>query len=288
MPSEEANVHYGGHWAVSFPKPVYWIMSRRPEEPFEATHPRYGSVYRTANAAEVLELIRREAGLAYQTHPRTKSSMGFPDKIRDTPHFRDPRFVGAGWKAMPSDLSTLRQGVRALRLLDDMAGWGLAKILIGEVDVFQIDPTHELYAHMNVNYVRMPDLPSFDQYGRMLDALARGDYFVSSGEVLLPETSISAAGGDVLARARVRWTFPLAFAEIVWGDASGAHTAVFPLEETRGFGDRSFEWRAPAPEWKWARVAVWDVAGNGAFINPVWRSSGPPAAGAGRDARRLD
>ena len=27
IPSEEANVHYGGHWAVSFPKPVYWFMA---------------------------------------------------------------------------------------------------------------------------------------------------------------------------------------------------------------------------------------------------------------------
>ena len=27
IPSEEANVHYGGHWAVAFPKPVYWYMA---------------------------------------------------------------------------------------------------------------------------------------------------------------------------------------------------------------------------------------------------------------------
>jgi hypothetical protein len=27
MPSEEANVHYGGHWAVAFPKPVFWFMA---------------------------------------------------------------------------------------------------------------------------------------------------------------------------------------------------------------------------------------------------------------------
>jgi hypothetical protein len=26
-----------------------------------------------------------------------------------------------------------------------------------------------------------------------------------------------------------------------------------------------------APGWKWARIAVWDVAANGAFTNPVWR-----------------
>ena len=27
---------------------------------------------------------------------------------------------------------------------------------------------------------------------------------------------------------------------------------------------------AEAENWKWSRVAVWDVAGNGAFVNPIW------------------
>jgi len=24
--------------------------------------------------------------------------------------------------------------------------------------------------------------------------------------------------------------------------------------------------------WKWARLGVWDVAADGAFVNPVWRA----------------
>jgi len=69
-------------------------------------------------------MVRREQGLLYQTHPRTKSSYGYPDKVRETGFFKDPRFIGAGWKAMPGDLSILRQGVRALNLLNDMNNWG--------------------------------------------------------------------------------------------------------------------------------------------------------------------
>ena len=273
IPGEEANVHLGGHWSVSFPKPVYWFMARSPEAPFHSNHPEYGSVYRTANANEVLEMVRREAGILYQTHPRTKGSMGFPDKIRETEYFRDTRYLGAGWKAMPSDLSTLRQGERALKLLDDMNNWGLRKRLLGEVDVFQIDSTHELYAHMNVNYLRMTDLPGFDQYGQVLDVLARGDFFISTGEVLLPEVNISTASSSVVvARAKVRWTFPLSFAEIIWGDGAQTYRNQIPLDTTRQFGSASFEWKAEAKGWKWARVAVWDIAGNGAFVNPVWRA----------------
>ena len=33
---------------------------------------------------------------------------------------------------------------------------------------------------------------------------------------------------------------------------------------------QQIEFEVPAPNWRWARLAVWDIAGNGAFANPVW------------------
>jgi hypothetical protein len=269
MPSEEANVHLGGHWSLVFPKPVYWFMDRPNGVEFRRTDPQYGTVYSVGSAAELLEMVRLERGYMYQTHPRTKGSTGFPDKIRETEHFRDPRYIGTGWKSMPSDLSSPRLGERALKLVDDMNNWGLHKRLLGEVDVFQIDPTHELYAHMNVNYVKLPRLPGWDQYGQVLERIAAGDYFITTGEVLLPETDVQVRDGSVSARARVRWTFPLKFAEIVWGDGETTHRKTLPLESTRAFGEQSFNWKAEASNAKWARLAVWDIAGNGAFTNPV-------------------
>jgi hypothetical protein len=59
--------------------------------------------------------------------------MGYPDKVRDSAFFEDSRWFGAGWKALPSDLSSPRLGERAFKLLDDMSNWGLAKKLMGEV-----------------------------------------------------------------------------------------------------------------------------------------------------------
>jgi hypothetical protein len=282
IPAEEANVHLGGHWAAIFPKPVYWYMKRPADKPFRGEDSRYGTVYHVGNEQEMLDLVRREGGYMYQTHPRTKGSKGFPDKIRETAHFRDPRYLGVGWKAMPTDLASLRAGVRSLNLLDDMNNWALPKRLIGEVDVFQIDSTHELYAHMNVNYVRMDRLPDFDNYGLMLEALSRGDYFISTGEVLLPSVELAAGQGQgqqeqqgqrdqIVARAEVAWTFPLQFAEIVWSDGAETRRQIFQLDTTRECGRATFEWKLTAAGWKWARLAVWDVAGNGAFINPVWR-----------------
>jgi len=272
IPSEEADVILGGHWSVAFPKPVYWFMSKPTEGPLRRSHPKYGTVYHVGSADDILEMVREEKGIFYQTHPRTKDSYGYPDKVRDTAFFRDPRFIGAGWKAMPADLSTLRQGVRALNLLNDMNNWGLPKRLLAETDMFAIDHTSELYAHMNANYVRIDKLPDFDNYGRMLEALNRGDYFISMGQVLLPEVEISkSAPSAIKVTAQVQWTFPLSFGEIVWGDGKESFTRTFDLTETGPFGHAKFDWSTEAKSWQWARIAVWDVAGNGAFTNPVRR-----------------
>jgi hypothetical protein len=271
IPAEEANVFLGGHWSVVFPKPVYWYMDHKPGHPFQETDPKYGTVYRVHSSAEVWRMVKQEHGYVYQTHPRTKGSTGYPDKIRDTDYFQDARFLGTGWKAMPSDLSSPRLGERAFKILDDMNNWGLHKRAIGEVDVFQIDATHELYAHMNVNYVRLPELPEFDQYGRLLDAVAKGDGFISTGEILLPSAAISGSGDSLSVKANIRYTFPLEMAEVVWGDGRETHRKVISLNATRQFSENRFECSVNAPEWKWARLAVWDIAGDGAFTNPVWR-----------------
>lgn len=272
IPSEEANTHLGGHWSVFFPKKVLWFMGKAAPGPLVRQHPRYGPVYHVGSPEDVIEMVRKENGIIYQTHPRTKSSYEYPDKIRHTDFFLDSHFIGAGWKAMPADPSQTRQGLRALRLLDDMNNWGLSKRVIAETDMFHIEHTHELYAHMNANYVRMPELPDFDNYGRMLDAVRRGDYFISMGEVLLPEVVIATTDpAQITAKLKAHWTFPLAFGEIVWGDGTQTHTRAFALDTTRPFSSAAFEWKTPAKGWKWARIALWDIAGNGAFVNPVRR-----------------
>jgi hypothetical protein len=271
IPGEEANVWLGGHYCLMFPKQVYWFMKRPEGTPVKTTDPKYGIVYHIGNATELLELMRAEGGLVYQAHPRTKASMGFPDKIRETEHFRDPHFFGTGWKALPADLSSPRLGERAFKTIDDINNWGFHKLYVGEADVFQFNHTDELYAHMNVNYVRLPKLPDYDHYADALKALTTGDSFISTGEVLLPEVKLSTSSPNSIAvRANVSWTFPLRTAEIVWGDGTATHRKMIPLDTTREFGKQSFDWNvADAKDWKWARLAVWDVAGNGAFTQPI-------------------
>ena len=272
IPAEEADVILGGHWALVFPHPVYWYMGRKAGEPLKTTEPGYGTVWRVGTGADILAMVKAEDGWMYETHPRTKGSTGFPDKILGEEFFKDERYFGVGWKQMPSDLSSPRLGERAFKTVDDLNNLGLHKRMVGEVDVFQLDMTHELYAHMNVNYLRLGELPDFDHYGRLLDAAAKGEGFISTGEIMLPKVTISDESGDVLkVSAEVNWTFPLRMAEVVWGDGKETHHEVIALDSTHGFGTQNFSWQAKAPQWTWARVAVWDVAGDGAFTNPTWR-----------------
>src|SRR5918996_338586 len=188
----------------------------------------------------------------YQTHPRTKGSTGYPDRILGTDYFRHSSYLGAGWKAMPSDLSSPRLGDRVFDLLDELSNQGMRKRVLGEVDVFQFDHTHELYAHMNVNYVRLARVPPFDRWGDALLPLAKGEFFTTTGEVLLPDVDLaSSSGNEIVAKARVSWTFPLQFAEIVWGDGRTVHREVIDLADTREFGSKTFDWRANANGWTW-------------------------------------
>ncbi|HVU48290.1 MAG TPA: hypothetical protein VHD85_19330 [Terracidiphilus sp.] len=272
IPGDEADIYLGGHWGLAFPHPVFWFQDRKPDQPFESTDKTYGKVYRVHNADEMWKMIKQENGLVYETHPRTKGSTGYPDKILDTHFFRDPSYLGTGWKAMPSDLSSPRLGERAFKVLDDLNNLGLHKHMIGEVDVFQISTADELYGHMNINYLRLPALPSFDQYDRIFEAIKKGDGFITTGEVLLPSFSITADSDQgVKVSARVTSTFPLRLAEIVWGDGTTTHHTMIDLQSTPAFDDHQYSWDAETPGWTWARFAVWDVAGDGAFTNPVWR-----------------
>ena len=272
IPAEEANVHLGGHWGLVFPHPVFWTQDRKPDQATVTSDEKYGKAYHVNNADEAWRMIKAEGGLVYQTHPRTKGSTGYPDKILDTPYFRDSSYLGTGWKAMPSDLSSPRLGERAFKTIDDLNNLGLHKRMVGEVDVFQISSADELYGHMNINYLRLPELPSFDHYDRILMSVAKGDGFISTGELLLPAASMTPEGDRrIQIKARISSTFPLRLAELVWGDSATTHTKVISLESTPAFDENDYVWLVETPGWTWARFAVWDVAGDGAFTNPIWR-----------------
>jgi len=284
VPGEEGNKYLGqrvapkgqhpGHWMYLFPREVYLRWVHPEGRPIAEEVPPYGKVYNVGSEGEMIELLEKEHGLAWTTHPRIKASYMTPDAFKDEPFYRSGVWLGAAWKAMPADLSNDRLGVRGLDLLDDMSNWAVGapveqkKYMPGEVDVFEIDHTHELYGHMNVNYLRMAKVPAYEDWSGVLEVLRRGDFFVSTGEVLIHSFDLDAAAGKV--RAEVEWTFPPAFAEIVWGDGAAAHHRRVELAGRKEFGRERFEWPVETKAAKWVRLEVWDVAGDGAFTQPAW------------------
>ena len=70
--------------------------------------------------------------------------------------------------------------------------------------------------------------------------------------------------------ARVEWTFPPAFAEVIWGDGSRVYRRRVDLSENEAFSQTKLRVAVDLKGAKWVRLEVWDVAVNGAFSQPVW------------------
>ena len=294
LPGEEPNCHLGGHWISFFPRPVNWIFGEKEirlaekslgiesdANRFVHRDAKLGPVYFIDSAADVLKLMESENGLMWTAHPRIKGSTGYPDEYKDQSFYQSPHYLGAAWKAMPADYSRDRLGERVLDLLDDMNNWGQSKKILGEADLFELNAESELYGHLNVNYLKMDELPRYeDGWASVLESLRMGQYFTSTGEVLIPSLRINGRAfaeqvtpdgeGVINIEAELRWTFPLSFAEIIGSDGREIYRERIDLSQTSVFGKRTIRHAyAVRKDLKWLRFEVWDVAENGAFTQPV-------------------
>jgi hypothetical protein len=268
IPGEEPDANFGGHYISFMPRPVYWSHAQGAGQQFTADDPQYGKVYHVSNAAEELEMLRREGGLAWQAHPRTKGSAGYPDAIRDSAHFLSDRFLGGSYQSLPVDQSEKRlcEG-RCLALLDDMNNWAPdRKYMLAEGDTYMKYPDDETFPQLIVNYVKLAAVPKFDQdWSPVAKALRAGDYFISSGEVLIRNWSIDNSAYN----AEVEWTFPPEFVELVWGDGKTTGRQIVSATDIAPMSTHKFRIPFDRTGKKWIRFAAWDSAGNGAFTQPA-------------------
>jgi hypothetical protein len=271
MPGEEPNTHLGGHYTMVLPKPVYWTRVRKEGQPFTENHPKYGKVYHTGSRADLLKMLQEVDGLVWQSHPRTKGSTYYPDVIKEEEYFKSDRFLGGAYQSLPVDLSEKRIcEERCLGVLDDMNNWAGPKYLVSEGDTYHKYPEQEVFPHTLVNYIQLDKLPRFNEdWTPITAALRRGDFFVTSGEVLIPSFSIQGSGGKRQVVAEVEWTFPLEFVEVVWGDGKTTGREVISTTELPAFGKKKFNIPFNAAGKKWVRFAAYDSAGNGALVQPV-------------------
>jgi hypothetical protein len=271
MPGEEPDAHFGGHYTMVFPKPVYWSHVRKDGQQFVEQHPEYGKAYHVGSAKEELDLLKAEGGLVWQAHPRTKGSSGHPEAIRHTEYFLSDRYLGGAFQSLPVDLSEKRLcESRCFGTLDDMNNWGAPKYLIAEGDTYQKYPDDDTYSHLIVNYVKLDRLPRYDEdWSPILKAMRAGDFFVTSGEVLLRGAKIEGSGASRTMVVEAEWTFPPEFAELVWGDGAKTDRTIVTATELTAFDKKIFRIPFDVTGKKWVRFALWDSAGNGAFTQPV-------------------
>jgi len=148
-----------------------------------------------------------------------------------------------------------------------MNNWGAGpKYMIAEGDTYMKYPDDETFPQLIVNYVKLDRVPKFtEDWGAISKAMRSGDYYVSSGEVLLRNWAIE---GNTYS-AEVEWTFPLEFVELVWGDGKTTGRQIVRATELGPMGSHRFQIPFDATGKKWVRFAAWDSAGNGAFTQPA-------------------
>jgi hypothetical protein len=242
MPGEEPNAYFGGHYTTVFSRPVYWTMVRKPGQPLVEEVPEYGRVYHIGSAEDELEMLKRENGLSWSAHPRTKGSTGYPDEIRETVHFRSDRYLGGAFQSLPVDLSESRIcDARCFGTLDDMNNWTGAKYLVAEGDTYMKYPEDETYPHLYVNYLKLDRVPGpSEDWSPVINAMRAGEFFVTSGEVLFRKTGVENSAFV----ADVEWTFPLEFVELVYGDGSTVKREIVSATDLPAFGSKTFRGRS--------------------------------------------
>jgi hypothetical protein len=147
-------------------------------------------------------------------------------------------------------------------------------------ETYEKEPGDDIYANNPVNYVKINTVPSPADMSPVIDALRRGEYFVTSGDILVPSYSVKGAGDQRTIVAELEWTFPLELVEVIWGDGTKADRQIISATNLPPFGRHTFEIPFNAAGKKWVRFAAWDSAGNGALVQPVKLTATTPTTAA--------
>jgi hypothetical protein len=157
------------------------------------------------------------------------------------------------------------------------------KYIIADIDTYQKGPEDELYPNFPVNYVKLDKVPGPDEdWSPVLRALRNGDFFVTTGEILINGYKVEGTGDRRTVVADVEWTFPLSFAEVVWGDGKKIDRQIISATDLGPFGTKHFAIPFDAKGKAWVRFAVWDSAGNGGFVQPTWLATPRTSTAAAR------
>jgi hypothetical protein len=145
------------------------------------------------------------------------------------------------------------------------------KYLYADIDTYRKAPEDDLFPQLPVSYIKLETLPSpAADWSPILKALRDGDGFVTTGEILFRKYAVEGSGDQRTITADLEWTFPLEFLEIVWGDGKSIDRQIIRATDLPPFGSKRFSFPFQAAGRSWVRMAAWDSATNGAFVQPQW------------------
>jgi hypothetical protein len=284
MPNEELFGIPGANMDNQFPAhndflkshAVYWAPKTAAGQPLVETNSKYGKLYHIGSAADMIEMAHRENMIFFMPHPNTKGSAGYPAAFRSKPYFQDEAYRGLGWRwGMDIDRSEERLcEYRCLSLWDDVNNWIAdiptpPKYMTAITETYENGPGDDFYANNPVNYIKTDGQPTIDNWEPIVNGIKKGDFFITSGEILIPSYSVQGTGKQRTISADIEWTFPLEFAEVVWGDGQKVDRQIISVTDLPAFGTHHFQIPFDATGKKWVRFAVWDSAGNGAMVQPI-------------------
>lgn len=288
MPADENSTggrppFLGGHYDLLPSKPIFWRPGRSENQPLVELHSAYGKVYNLGTPSDLIFMSEAENVLISLPHPNTKGSTGYPEAFKDEPHFLHKNYFSLGYRwGMGIDASEMRLGeYRFLSLWDEVNNWMVQKNLPPKfalaISEARSDkgyrgrpPSDDAYGMSPVNYLKIDQVPEVDDMSSIINVLRNGQYFITTGEVLIPFFEIKDEGESFTIVAEVEWTFPLEFVEIVFGDGFKIEREIIRTTELLPFGKKRFEIPFKSDSNRWVRFAAWDIATNGAMVQPVW------------------
>jgi hypothetical protein len=145
------------------------------------------------------------------------------------------------------------------------------KYLMPDIDTYVQGPEDNLYSSYQTAYLKLDKVPGpDDDWSPVLKAMRDGNFFVTTGEILINKFGVEGTGPKRTITADVSWTFPLEFVEVVWGDGKKIDRQIIPATDLPALGSKHFSIPFDATGKSWVRFAVWDSAGNPGFVNAVW------------------
>ena len=153
------------------------------------------------------------------------------------------------------------------------AGSGLKpKYIIADIDTYKKGPEDDTYANFPVNYLKLDKTPGAD------DDFSPDPERASRRELLRHDRRDAdhelrrrgrSARSDRSART---WSGPSRSRLSKWSGATARKSTaqIISATDLGAFGTKHFAIPFDATGKAWVRFAVWDTAGNGAFVQPVW------------------